>query len=55
MDSALGAGYSRSWAHDFVLAELGGLTAEQALAKGYGAKEVWRAVHRQLQLPPSAR
>lgn len=55
MDSALGAGYSRSWAHDFVLAELNGLTVEQALARGYDVKKVWRVVHRQLQLPPSAR
>lgn len=55
MDAALGPGYSRSWAHDFVLAELGGRTVEQALADGVDVVVVWRAVHQVLELPPADR
>ncbi len=55
MDAALGAGYAKSWAHDFVLAGLNGLTVEQALAAGVDTKAVWRAVHHELGLPASKR
>lgn len=51
MDAALPPGYARSWAHDQVLAELGGRTVEQALAQGEDALAVWRAVHTNLELP----
>jgi Protein of unknown function (DUF3046) len=36
--------YAESWAHDYVIADLGGRTVIQALAEGVGAKEVWHAV-----------
>lgn len=52
MDAALGPAYARSWAHQFSMAELGGRTAEQALADGFTPKEVWRAVWAALELPP---
>ncbi|HET8969924.1 MAG TPA: DUF3046 domain-containing protein [Candidatus Nanopelagicales bacterium] len=51
MDVALTPGYAGSWAHDHVLAELGGRTVEQALAAGVDALTVWRAVHAELELP----
>lgn len=55
MTVALGPGYAESWAHDFVIGALGGKTVDEALAAGLDPKVVWRAVHRELGLPPSAR
>ncbi len=53
MDDALGESYARSWADMFVIGELGGRTASEALAAGVSPKEVWAAVWRVLELPPS--
>jgi len=50
MDSALGAGYARSWASDFHLGSLGGLTVDEAIAQGIDTLIVWRAVHEVLRL-----
>lgn len=55
MDHHLGASYARTWARDHVLSELGERTVLQALEAGWDAKRVWRAVWRELDLPPSAR
>ncbi|MGB3676788.1 MAG: DUF3046 domain-containing protein [Candidatus Nanopelagicales bacterium] len=55
MTVALGPGYAESWAHDYVIGSLGSRTVDQALAAGLDTKMVWRAVHRELGLPPSAR
>ncbi|CAI9419119.1 DUF3046 domain-containing protein [Nocardioides sp. T2.26MG-1] len=55
MDHALGPAYSRSWADLFVMADLGGRTASQALADGVPPKQVWAAVWRALELPASER
>ena len=55
MEDALGDSYARSWADMFVMAELGGRTASQALAAGVPPKEVWAAVWRALELPASKR
>lgn len=55
MDHHLGASYSRTWASTVVMGELGGRTAEQALADGWSTKEVWRAVWAVLELPDSER
>lgn len=55
MEAALGHEYYRAWAAQFSLAELGGRTAEQALADGFTPKEVWRAVWAALELPPADR
>ena len=52
MEAALGAGYARHWASQTVLGELGGCTAQEALADGVPPKEVWAAVWRALELPP---
>lgn len=55
MAEQLGPGYAESWARYTVLAELGGRTVDEALEQGEPAKDVWRAVHRHLGLPASAR
>ena len=55
MDDALGSGYARSWADLFVMADLGGRTAAQALDDGVPPKQVWAAVWRALDLPAPKR
>ncbi|MDI6911148.1 DUF3046 domain-containing protein [Nocardioides sp.] len=55
MDDALGPAYARSWAEMYVLAELDGRTASQALAAGVPPKRVWGAVWAALGLPASKR
>jgi hypothetical protein len=55
MDHHLGAAYARTWARDQVLPDLGERTVLQALDAGWDPKEVWRAVWRSLELPPSER
>jgi hypothetical protein len=55
MDDALGDAYARSWADLFVMADLGGRTASQALADGVPPKQVWAAVWRALELPANKR
>jgi len=53
MEDVLGPAYYRSWASQFVMAELGGRTAEEALDAGIAPKQVWAAVWRALDLPVS--
>ena len=55
MEKALGPTYARSWAHDVVLSDLGNRTTQEALAAGVPPKEIWAAVWRALELPPSER
>jgi hypothetical protein len=55
LDVALGPAYSGSWAQDYVLADLGGRTVEQALAAGLAAADIWRTVHAELGLPARLR
>ncbi|WP_372728474.1 DUF3046 domain-containing protein [Nocardioides sp.] len=55
LEHSLGQAYARSWAGQFVMAELGGRTAQEALAAGEPPKEVWAAVWRALELPASER
>ncbi len=55
MDDALGSSYARSWARQHVLGELGERTVDEAFAAGLDAKTIWRAVWRQLELPPRDR
>ena len=55
MEQALGPAYAHSWADMFVMGELGGRTASQALEAGVPPKEVWRAVWSALELPASER
>lgn len=55
LDDALGPAYARSWADMYVMADLGGRTASQALEAGVPPKQVWAAVWRALGLPASER
>lgn len=55
MEEALGPAYHRAWATQFVMAELAGRTAQEALDAGVPPKQVWAAVWRALDLPPSQR
>ncbi|NPC96783.1 DUF3046 domain-containing protein [Nocardioides sp. zg-DK7169] len=55
MEQALGAGYCRVWADQFVMADLGGRTASEALAAGVSPKQVWAAVWQALDLPARER
>lgn len=55
MNEQFGEVYAGSLAKDYVLEGLGSRTVEQALADGVGAKEVWRAVCEEFDLPAAAR
>lgn len=55
MEHALGPAYARSWAQQFVLAELGERTVTEALESGESPKQVWHAVWESLGLPASER
>lgn len=44
MESQLGAHYARSWATDYVLPELGGVSVVEAMELGYETKTIWEAV-----------
>ncbi len=51
MEFALGKAYSRAWAGQVVLSDIGGRTVTEALAAGVDRKEIWRAVWGKLELP----
>ncbi len=51
----MGATYYRTWADQFVMADLGGRTAREALDAGVPPKQVWAAVWAALELPASER
>ena len=51
MERNLGPTYARSWAHDVVLTDLGGLTVDEALATQLDDQDVWRAVAAQPRAP----
>jgi len=55
MEGHFGAGYARSVARDHVIASLGGRTVDQALEAGEPAKQVWRAVCEEFELPARVR
>lgn len=55
MEHHLGPAYAATWASQQSLAELGHRTPIEALDSGVAAKDVWRAVHGALELPPSER
>ena len=52
MDDEFGAGYSRTLATSLVLAEVGGVTAAEALDKGAAPKMVWQAICKMQDVPP---
>ncbi|MDR0837880.1 MAG: DUF3046 domain-containing protein [Propionibacteriaceae bacterium] len=51
LSRALGDGYARTWAEQYVLADLHGRTVVQALDDGVDCKSIWRAVWAVLELP----
>ena len=55
MDVALGPAYSRVWARQQTLGDLGSRTVEEALEQGEPPKRVWKAVAEVLRLPESQR
>ena len=55
VDDEFGRAHGRSLAHDHVLFRLGNRTAEQALADGNDAREVWIALCDALDVPESRR
>ncbi len=55
LDHHLGRAYSRTWAEQVVIGDLGHRTAREALDAGVPPKEVWEAVWRTLELPASER
>ena len=55
MEHALGPAYYQAWARQYVIAELDGRTAQEALDAGAPPKQVWAAVWRALDLSPSER
>jgi hypothetical protein len=54
MNERFGATYAASLAADYRLPALGS-TVDQALAAGVEAKDVWRAVCAEFEMPPSLR
>ncbi len=55
LEQALGTAYYRSWAEQFVMADLGRRTAKEAIESGVPPKEVWAVVWRAPELSPSER
>ena len=55
MKQQFGENYAESVAKDYVIAELGGRTAAQALADGIDTKTVWRAVCATFDVPDRLR
>jgi hypothetical protein len=55
MESLFGPAYATSLAADYVFAQLGGRTIQQAFASGMGAAEVWRAVCASFEVPSGLR
>ena len=55
MRGQFGEAYATSVAKDYVLAGLGGATADQALAAGKDPKTVWLAVCEAFEIPEESR
>lgn len=51
MADHFGDAYADSFARDHVMSELGGRTVQGALAAGWEAKDVWRAVCVAMDVP----
>jgi hypothetical protein len=48
-----GEGYGRVLTHDLVLGDIGGMTAEQAIKAGTTTREIWLALCKATDVPPS--
>ncbi|MET0990254.1 MAG: DUF3046 domain-containing protein [Glaciihabitans sp.] len=52
MGDEFGEAYGRMLAHDVVLGEIGGLTAEDAIRAGVPVRDIWLAVCKSSDVPP---
>ena len=55
MESQLGAEYAKSWATDYVLPELGGVSVMAAIDLGFETKTIWEAVVKNQNWGPGVR
>jgi Protein of unknown function (DUF3046) len=55
MSDEFGAEYGSVLARDLVLGQIGGLTAEQAIAAGVSTKDIWLALCDAADVPESRR
>jgi hypothetical protein len=55
MGAFFGPAYADSVARDQVIAELDGRTVYQAIEQGVDTKDIWRAVCKRFEVPPSRR
>ena len=55
MNSQFGTEYAASVAQDYVLADVGGRTVNQALADSIPVKDIWQAVCAAFDVPDSLR
>lgn len=55
LESQLGRGYAQVWAAEHRIAALDGHTVRESLDDGIAAKQVWRAVWKELELPDRER
>ena len=55
LEAQLGRGYAQVWAAGHHVADLNGQTVRDALHDGRAAKQIWRAVWRELELPDRER
>ncbi|MEU9121619.1 DUF3046 domain-containing protein [Streptomyces sp. NPDC048506] len=55
MANHFGVAYADSFAHDYVMSDLGGRTVHEALDAGWSAKEVWRVVCTVMDVPHDKR
>lgn len=51
LEEQLGRGYAQVWAAEHHVAGLDGGTVREALGGGTPAKQIWRAVWQELELP----
>jgi hypothetical protein len=55
LERAQGRAYAAAWAQQYVMSDLGGRTAQEALDAGVPPKQVWAAVWTALGLPDTER
>lgn len=55
MNEHFGPAYAESFAQDHVIGALGGRTVQESLAAGLDAKEIWRAVCVDQEVPQTLR
>ena len=55
MSDEFGPEYGRVLTSDLVLGEIGGLTAQQCIAKGVAPREIWLALCEAMDVPANRR